>query len=204
MDQNLLLYLTVAKGFRPGGGNFTIPTLGSTLGNACEAELQANAGTTAFVAPPSNFGPDSIWSYELGEKVSLLDRRLTIDSAVYFENWSGVQQNVGLACGFEYTANAGDAHIYGAETEVNALLTQGLILTANAGYTHARIVEGLPGTGITPGEPVQNIPGLTLSVSLAYRHGLADNLAFTARIENNYVAGHYDVTSELTTCRRMT
>ncbi len=35
-------------------------------------------------------------------------------------------------------------------------------------------------------------------MSLAYRHGLADNLAFTARIENNYVAGHYDVTSELT------
>jgi iron complex outermembrane receptor protein len=197
MDQNLLLYVTIAKGFRPGGGNFTIPTSGSTLGNACEAELQANAGTTAFVAAPSSFGPDSIWSYELGEKATLLDRHLTIDSAVYFENWSGVQQNVGLACGFAYTANAGDAHIYGAETEVTVLLTQGLILTANAGYTHARIVEGLPGTGITPGEPVQNIPGLTSSVSLAYRHGLADNLAFTWRIENNYVAGHYDVTSEL-------
>lgn len=189
-DKNLLLYGTISKGFRPGGGNFPIPTSGSTVGDACEAALQANYGTTAFVASPATFGPDTVWSYELGEKSKLLDNRLTINASAYFENWQKVQQTVGLPCGFNYTANAGDAHIYGGELEISALATAGLMVSANAGYTHAEFAS--LGAGVAPGTPVLNVPAWTSSVSLAYRHGLVNNLNFIARIENNYVGGHYD------------
>ena len=99
------VYATMAKGFRPGGGNQPIPTAGA-LGDACEADLQANHGTTSFVPAPLSFGPDTVWSYELGEKLSALDRRVTLNSAVYFEKWNGTQQNIPLACGYPYTANA--------------------------------------------------------------------------------------------------
>jgi iron complex outermembrane receptor protein len=122
---------------------------------------------------------------------------VTINSAAYFENWSEVQQAVGLSCGFGYSGNLGDAHIYGAETEVNVLLAQGLLLSANAGYTHATIVETAKGTGVLPGSPVQNTPLWTSSASLAYRRDIGSDLAFTARIENNYVDGHIDVTSQV-------
>jgi outer membrane receptor protein involved in Fe transport len=184
------------KGFRPGGGNFPVPTSGP-VGDACEAALQANAGTTSFVSAPGTYGPDGVWSYELGEKATLFDSRVSINSAAYFENWSKVQQLVGLSCGFGYTGNLGDAHIYGAETEVNVLLAPGLLLSANAGYTHATIVDTAEGTGVAPGSPVQNTPLWTSSESLAYRRNIGSDLAFTARVENNYVDGHIDVTSQV-------
>jgi iron complex outermembrane recepter protein len=193
VDKNLLVYATLAKGFRPGGGNQPIPTAG-LLGDACEADLQANHGTTSFVPAPLSFGPDTVWSYELGEKLSALDRRVTLNSAVYFEKWNGTQQNIPLACGYPYTANAGVAHIYGAEVELNALLLPGLTLSANGGYTHATFVIGSLEAGITPGTRVQDIPEHTLSTSLVYRHGLSDLLSLATHIENDYVGRRTDAT----------
>ena len=141
VDPNLLVYATAAKGFRPGGGNQPVPTSGP-LGDVCEANLQANHNTTSVVPSPLTFGPDSVWSYELGEKAQMLDRKVTLNSAAYFERWGGTQQNVPLPCGYPYTANAGVAHIYGAELELNALLAPGLVLSLNGTYTHATFAVG--------------------------------------------------------------
>jgi iron complex outermembrane receptor protein len=193
LNSNLLLYATAAKGFRPGSGDFPVPTAGP-VGSACEANLQAINHTTAFVPAPSSYGPDSVWSYELGEKATLFDRRLTLDGAVYFENWSGVQELDTLPCGNSFTANAGDAHIYGGEFEATVLLMQGLVLSGNAGYTHATIVSSDAGTGIMPGTRVQDVPDWTSSVSLAYRRSISNQLAVTALVENDYVGDRTDVT----------
>jgi iron complex outermembrane recepter protein len=193
-SENLLFYATISKGFRPGGGDEPIPTSGR-LGDQCEANLQANRGTTQFVPSPSLFAPDSVWSYELGEKMEILEKRLTINSAVYFENWSGIQQVIPLPCGYNYQANAGDAHIYGSEVEVNAMLAQGLVISVNAGYTHATLVTAtVLNAGISPGSRIQDVPDWTSSQSIAYRHGMSNQLAFTARIENDYVGTRTDTT----------
>ena len=193
VDKNLLLYGTVAKGFRPGGANQPIPISGP-LGATCEENLQQSHGTTAFVPAPLAFGPDTVWSDELGEKATIWQDRLTINSAVYFEKWDGTQQNVPLPCGYPYTANAGVAHIYGAEIEMNALLLQGLVFSANGGYTHAIFAIGSTEAGITPGTRVQDIPEHTLNTSLAYRHSISDQLALAARIENNFIGARTDAT----------
>jgi outer membrane receptor protein involved in Fe transport len=192
-NKDLLLYATIAKGFRPGGGNQPVPTAG-TLGDVCEADLQANHGTTAFVAAPLAYKPDDVLSYEIGEKAKVLERRLTINSAVYFEQWRGVQQNIPLACGFPYTDNSGDAHIYGAEIEMAAALSQDFTLNANVGYTHATFVVGSLEAGITAGTRVQDVPSVTSSVSLVYQHPITSSITFTSRIENNYVGNRTDAT----------
>jgi outer membrane receptor protein involved in Fe transport len=189
----LLLYSTVSKGFRPGGGNQPVPVTGA-LGTACEIALQENHGTTSFVAAPLSFKPDDVWSYEIGEKAKGVDSRLIVNSDIYFEQWRGVQQNVPLSCGFPYTDNSGDAHIRGAEAEITAVLLPGLILSANAAYTHATFVVGSLEAEITPGTRVQDVPEWTSSVSLAYRHPITDSLAATARIQNNYVGSRTDAT----------
>jgi iron complex outermembrane recepter protein len=192
--KDLLLYATGAKGFRPGGGTGPIPTSGP-LGTACEANLQANEGTTQFVPSPVAFAPDVVWSYELGEKMRAFESRLTVNSAVYFENWSGVQQFIALPCGYNYQANAGDAHVYGAEFETQAVLAPGLVLSANAAYTHATFVAAtVLNAGISPGTPVQDVPNWTSSASLAYRHSVSNHIALTARIENDYVGTRTDAT----------
>lgn len=192
-NKNFLTYATVAKGFRPGGGNQPIPTSGP-LGVVCEANLQANHNTTAFVPSPLSYGPDNVWSYELGEKASSLNQRFMLNSAAYFEKWSGTQQNVPLPCGYPYTANAGVAHIYGAEFELSAVLIPGLVFSANGSYTHATFAIGSLEAGIVPGTRVQDIPERTATVALAYRRPIEPGLALLARIESNYVGRRTDVT----------
>ena len=190
IDKDLMVYATIAKGFRPGGGNQPIPVGTQGLGPACLAALEAVGRTSA----PASFAPDDVWSYEVGEKAKVLNSRVTINSAAYFEKWNGVQQNIPLSCGFPFTDNSGDAHIYGGEIELNAILVSGLVLSANAGYTHATFVIGSVEAGITPGTPVQDVPDWTSSVALNYRAGITDGLTFVSRAENNYVAGHTDAT----------
>jgi iron complex outermembrane receptor protein len=194
--EQVLIYSTVAKGFRPGGANNPIPTSGS-LGSQCEAELQQNHGTASFVASPLDFKPDDVWSYELGEKWRSAAGRLTLNSAIYFEKWNGVQQNIPLTCGYPYTDNAGNAQIYGAEVELKTLVTSGLTVSVNGGYTHAVFVGNNLETGITSGTQVQDVPQWTSSESIAYRHAITPDLQMFARADNNYVAGHYDATAQL-------
>ncbi len=196
VDKDLLLYATVAKGFRPGGGNQPIPTTGS-LGAVCEAELQQKFNTTGFVAAPGSFAPDRVWSYELGEKWRTAGGRVTLNGAAYFEKWNGVQQNIPLGCGFPYTDNAGNAQIHGVEFEVTALVTQGLVLSANAGYTHAVFVGDNLETGITSGTAVQDVPEWTSSIGATYRRPIKDDLSLVVRLDNNYVSGHYDATAQI-------
>lgn len=194
-NDSLLLYTSAAKGFRPGGATGPIPTSGSSLGSACETNLQTIYGTTSFVPGPTAFGPDKVWTYELGEKMKVLANRLRINSSVYFSNWSGLQQLIPLPCSLVFTANAGDAHIYGGEVEFEALLGDGFTMSINGGYTHAAVVaSGLQGVGISAGTPVQEVPKWTTSQSLAYRHGISNGLAFTARAENNYVGSRTNAT----------
>jgi iron complex outermembrane recepter protein len=190
LDENLLLYGTVSQGFRPGGGNQPIPTAGA-LGTECLADLQA----IGLNAAPLGFKPDKVWSYELGEKFRSGDGRMTINSAGYFENWQHIQQNIPLECGFPFTGNAGDAHIYGAELEINAVLVQGLVASVNGSWTHAQyIANAVPTTTID--ERLQEVPEVTAAASLNYRHGIRDGLAFIGRVENNYVGSRIDTTAQ--------
>jgi iron complex outermembrane receptor protein len=191
-DKDLLVYATVAKGFRPGGATAIVPTSGIN-GTVCELDLQQNHGTTSFVPAPYGYAPDSLWSYELGEKASFLDNRITVNGAAYFEKWTGVQQTISLACGYVFTDNAGDAHVYGSELEVNGVLVPGLVLSANAGYTHATFVKPNLESGTTAGTRVQDVPDWTSTVALAYRRNISDHLRLLSRVEYNYVGTRTDL-----------
>jgi len=199
-DKNLLLYATASKGFRPGGANQPVPTSGP-LGGQCEANLQALYGTTAFVPAPNTFDPDSVWSYELGEKWRTNDSRLTLNGAVYYSQWKDAQQFVGLPCGFNFSTNVGNADIYGGELELDTLLAPGLVFAANGAYTHAEFIEStvLPGVVAANGLQVQDVPKYTLAGWLAYDHPLSGTLALTGRIESAYTASRTQVTNALQT-----
>ncbi|HLY56850.1 MAG TPA: TonB-dependent receptor [Stellaceae bacterium] len=189
-DPDLTVYTSAAKGFRPGGGNQPIPTGPTGLGPACLAALEALGRTEA----PPFFGPDSIWSYELGEKARLLDGHLTLDSSGYYENWTGVQQEIALSCGFPYNDNAGKARVYGGEIEFHALVVPGLIVTGSVSYDHGRISQGSRETGIVAGDRLQDVPDWTTSLIVSYTTPINDEMAFTARVENDYVDTRRDAT----------
>lgn len=172
-SDDLTLYMQAVKGFRPGGGNTPAPY-------ACPAN-------------PLQYDPDSLWSYEGGEKARLFGDRLVANSAAYYERWSGIQQSVAETCGASYTANAGTADVYGGELEITARLTDDLTLTNSAGYTHARIVQSVPGGTFTVGEQVQDVPTWTDSTSLALSKRIKDGYELVARVSNVFVGSMTDV-----------
>src|SRR5260370_12354025 len=85
--EDLNAYATAAKGFRPGGINLPFPLVGPT---SSLPSLHANGLTSA----PVEYGPDSVWNYELGEKTPLNNERLTVNAHAYYIRWTGMQHAI--------------------------------------------------------------------------------------------------------------
>jgi len=184
---DLTVYSTASKGFRPGGPNSPLPMAGTV---SCASALQALGLSSA----PSEFGPDTVWSYELGEKWTSPDQRLRFNSDIYYETWSGVQQQVAPSCGFKFTENAGQAEIYGSEVEIAFKITPEWTITQAGGYTHARISTGSLSAGVTEGQKLLDVPDWTASTALVYTHPINAEYTIIGRFQNDYVGPMQDIT----------
>ena len=173
-NDNMTVYGTVSKGFRPGGPNSPIPP--------------------PCTPAPKQFGPDSVWSYELGEKLRMLDARVTINGDVYYEDWSNIQQQVAPGCGYKYTTNAGKAKVYGAELEAAVVVVPGLVFSQSVGYTHATNSTTIPDAGVTAGDRLLDVPEVTANTTLTYRYPLAGTMNAIARVNNSYFDSIQDIT----------
>ena len=174
-DERRTVYATISKGFRPGGPNSPIPVPPCT-------------------PAPTQFGPDSIWNYELGDKERLLADRVQVSGDVYYEDWSDVQQQVAPGCGYKFTTNAGKARVYGAELELSWLVFPGLVLAQNAGYTHATNAETVPAAGVVAGERLLDVPQWTADSSITYRVPVGEDRDVVIRANNSYVGSIQDIT----------
>jgi iron complex outermembrane receptor protein len=191
-NKDLMIYATAAKGVRPGGVNQLLPTGNVGLGPLIESALQTKFNTTSQLSSPQTFTPDSVWNYEVGEKAQFLDHRMTLNSDVYYENWTNPQLLTDVI-GFGYTVNGSAAHIYGAETELKVLLTQDLTFGANLSYDHARFLQDNAASGYLAGMSVPDTPEVTSGQTLTYKHALTSNTTLVGVLENNYVGTRIDV-----------
>ncbi|HET9389922.1 MAG TPA: TonB-dependent receptor [Steroidobacteraceae bacterium] len=187
---NLLVYTTAAKGFRPGGPNTPVPLTGPAQCLTGPGNLQSLGLSSA----PDQFAPDNVWSYEVGEKARALENTFQINSAVYYERWTNVQQLVDPSCGFGFTANAGTAGVYGSEIELAANLGPSVTVTESAGYTHATFNESVKATNTVKGQKLLDVPDVTSSTSLIYSTPVAAGLNFSARGTYSYVGPMQDIT----------
>ena len=182
-----LLYVTAAKGFREGAGNFPIPTTG-TIGSECLANLQAIGRSSA----PPLYDPDTVWSYELGEKGRFWDGRVTLNTDVFYTKWNSVQQQVGLACGLAFTTNGPDASVKGAELELQALVLPGLSFIQSVGFADASFLENYPSAAITAGQALYDSPRWTISSNLRYQHPIG-TVDLVAEVQNSYQSPTIDI-----------
>ncbi|MGD9816211.1 MAG: TonB-dependent receptor [Hyphomonadaceae bacterium] len=141
LDDDRMLYLTYSEGFRPGGIN--------------------RRGTL----PP--YDADYLDNYEIGWKTDWANGRLRWNGAVFFEVWESFQFAFLGASGLTEIQNAGDAEIFGLETDLVWVPMDGLTVTAAATWldtelTNAAIADTLAGT------PLPVSPDLKLDIGARY------------------------------------
>lgn len=147
-SENVTLYATASRGFRPGGANTAIPAgLGCVLGSA--------------IRPI--FNPDSVWNYEVGAKLQSSDRKVTLNGAAFQIDQKGVQIAIpDPVCGVISFANAGDARIKGAELEATVRPTDffsinGFMSFIDSKFTSVPAALGTAG-GYKVGDPTPETP----------------------------------------------
>lgn len=155
-----MLYFTYSKGFKAGG----FEPRGSEL---------------------RGFDPEEVENYELGAKFDTFNRRLRINGAIYYMDYTDMQVRVAEAGErvsdlFLYLTNAGEATIQGFELEVFALPVDNLTIAATFNYTDASygefITEQTVLTGGVPqdvvldrsDEPYSSTPERSGSLTVSY------------------------------------
>jgi iron complex outermembrane receptor protein len=120
-------------------------------------------------APPP-FDPEFAASYELGFKYDTADRRLRLNGAAYYTDYTDLQVQV-LVGVQPLTANAGDAEVKGFELELQAVPIENLQLNAGVGYTDAKYTSLDPtvlATGVTLDSEFAQVPEWTANFDIAY------------------------------------
>lgn len=136
---DLMGYIRIASGYRPGGPNTETPGAAPT------------------------FESDDVINYEVGLKGSLFDRRMTFDIAAFQIDWNNVQlQNTALPSQFVFFENGKGARSRGIEVQTNATLWEGFTVDANATFLDAVLTGTLdPSVAPAPGVPgVQRLRGV--------------------------------------------
>lgn len=167
-EEGVLIYASATRGYKSGGFD-----IGATR------EEDAAAG----------YGPEYLWSYEVGAKLDLLDKRLRLNLNGFYYDYTDLQvqnfvQSGGLSFG-AITQNAATARIKGLEVELLARPASGIELFVNLTYLDAKY-RAYPGAFVTQfgnfdasGKRLNNAPEWSATFGGSYTHDLGSAGAVT-------------------------
>ncbi|PIK14872.1 TonB-dependent receptor plug domain-containing protein [Halobacteriovorax sp. JY17] len=154
------LYASVARGYQSGG----YPSYHFNNYNGISKDQPAYEDSTSL-------------SYEIGSKMSFFKQRLTLNSALFFNDIKDKQVRVkDTTTNQSFYANI-DTDVFGGELEAKLKATQDLTFGSNLGYTNSKFKEEtVSGTGSTvlnkKGARLANIPYWTGSTFAQYSYFL--------------------------------
>ena len=170
---NVLLYANISRGFKSGGffGGF--------------------ATDNAQLEP---FDKEIILAYEAGFKSELKNNRLRLNGAVFYYDRSDVQASATdptATVPIKQLTNVGDARTYGAEIDLNWLITQNFWVQAGVGYTHSKITNSdllvgdiyAVGQFSPKGARLPNAPELSANLVARYERSVSDTLLGHLQLE---------------------
>lgn len=169
---DILVYVTWSRGFRPGGIN--------------------RRGTL----PP--YGPDELDNYELGWKLG--SGSLTVNGAVYQEDWNNIQLSFLGASGLTEIRNAGIARIRGIEADLN-YRADGFIFGTGFSYNDAEIrrdfcrIANATFDCTTPGNSLLAPAGSRLPVTPKFKGNILARYEFAAGSWDGHVQFNVNRTS---------
>jgi len=179
-NRDLMVYGTASKGFKSGGWNVDNITTGRI---------------TSFRA--LRFGDESVWNYEAGIKSQFAEGRVTLNAAVFQQDYSDIQTPQltpvlgGGGAVVSIVTNAAKARIRGFEAELSARPLSVLTISGVLGYTDAKYSNYVDGALSFSGNRLPFAPEWTSNLSANLRVPATDRLAFGARGEWAHVASSF-------------
>jgi iron complex outermembrane receptor protein len=168
LNDHAFLYASASRGFKSGGFN--------------PGSYQNDA-----------FNPEKIWAYELGGKLTLFDRRMHINTAAFYYDYTDLQiqdvQNNNVII-----RNAAKAKVKGVELETTWLATSALRLDANLTWLNAEFSDGVlpdpkyPALGVQQldGKKLPRAPDLKANCGAQYEFTIADQGSLALRADYSW------------------
>jgi iron complex outermembrane receptor protein len=178
---DVLAYVDLARGFRPGAANPTAAYAGGL-----PRFLKAETSDTA----------------ELGVKSRLFNGQVILNGDVFY-NLIDDRQHYFYGASLQSMTDLGTAHVYGVETDATALLPYGFKLSASLGVMSAKlasdyfvnylnyVTHAVALTINDKGNTLPDTPTTTGDVSLEYEHTVSDGVNVVGRIGYRYVSRIY-------------
>jgi iron complex outermembrane receptor protein len=170
-----MLYADVSTGFKAGG-------------------VSLSAG------PSSRFDPEKLTAYQIGMKSRLFDDRLSINTELYYYDYSNYQaaytsQDPAFGGFIRIVSNAGAAKIRGGEIESSLKFTRDDLLSASVAYIDGHfgsyvVPNGIGGTFDYSGSEI-NSPHWQLSASYRRFFSLGDRGSISPSLTANYRAANF-------------
>lgn len=178
LSEENLFFLTFSRGLRAGG----LTPLSSD-----PSQL-----------PLYEYKPEFSNNYEIGIKNSFLNNKLLVNATIFYTEVTNVQvPTLVIPDGVIVIQNTGSLNSKGLEIEMRALLTSGLELSYDLGYTHASyeslfIAQDGNEVNLQDNKQIYT-PEVTSMLALQYqsKFGLNENWGFTARAEWKYLGEQY-------------
>jgi iron complex outermembrane receptor protein len=155
--ENLLAYVSAARGFKSGGFNLT------------------------STEPGRGYAPESAWSYEAGLKSDVAERRARLNVSVFVTDYKDLQVQTPIRPGVLDISNAAVATIRGAELEGSIAFTSAAKAGGHLAWLDARydryIAVGTGGiTGDVAGHRLSNSPQWSGHVWFQWSRGIGSHL----------------------------
>ena len=136
VSPDLMVYVRLASGYRPGGPNATASLFGL----------------------PENFNSDKTQNYEIGVKGEI-PKALSFDASIYYINWKDIQlQLANPTNGLTYYSNGSRAKSQGVELSVESKPFDGLTIDAWVAYNNAVLTQALPAASTAIGPEGDRLP----------------------------------------------
>ena len=184
ITDDINIYAKRVEAYKSGGFNTRDPQKDGNQGPATD-------GNDYGFGYADGFDAEYVTSYELGLKSELMDRRLRVNADVFYSQYEDMQLNfilTGTVADTKVT-NAGEAEMYGFETDITFMATRELLLMANYAYLHTEVTKATDITGADVADKFVffSAPENSFTLSADYTLFQADWGTGSANISVNYM-----------------
>jgi len=146
------------------------------------------------------FGPETLNAYEFGFKTRFLDRRIRLNGAYFYNDYTGVQLTLQSCPEFSPSptapcakpSNAGDARVQGVEVETTITPVDGFLIDASVSYIDFQYTAIAPGvSGVTLDSVAPFTPKWKWNVGVQYEIPVDGFGSLTPRVDIAGQASQY-------------